>query len=59
MAKNRVPKHVVQNCIERWLTHHGVPDIVVVDQGGEFESTFAKKCENFVIDARVTGSHEG
>ena len=42
-----------------WLTHHGVPSIVVVNQGGEFESTFAQECEEFGAQIRITGSRAG
>ena len=58
-VKNRVPKHVMHVFVDMWLTHYGVPEIVMVDQGGEFESTFAQECEEFGIDIRVTGSHAG
>ena len=45
--KNRAPT----NC--------GVLEVVVVDQGGEFESTFAQEFEDYGIDARITGSLAG
>ena len=48
--KNGVPKHVMQVFVELWLIHCGVPEIVVVDQEGEFESTFAHACESFGIE---------
>ena len=34
---NKVPKHVVQVFVDMRLTHCGVPEIVVLDTGGEFE----------------------
>ena len=52
-------KHVVQCCIEMWLTHHNVPEIVMMHQGGEFESTFGHESEEFLIDVHITGSHAG
>ena len=39
--------------------HDGVPEIVVVDQGGECASTFARECEEFEIDVRITGNDAG
>ena len=41
LAKNRVPKHVVQCFLEAWPTHNGVAEVEVVEQGGELLSTFA------------------
>ena len=38
------------------VAHYGESETVVVDQGGEFESTFAFECEEMEIDFRVTGS---
>ena len=32
LVKNRVRKHVLQCFIEKWLAHHGVPEMEVVDQ---------------------------
>ena len=37
-----------------WLTHVGVPEFVVVDQGAEFESATDQECEEFGIDIRIT-----
>ena len=50
---------MVQRFIEMRLIHNGVPEVVVVDQCGEFESTFAQEREEIWIDVRITGSHAG
>ena len=47
LVKNRGPKHVVHCFTEMWLTHSGVPENVVVDQGSDFESTCAQESEDF------------
>ena len=36
---------------------YGVPETVVVDQGGTFESILAQTCEDFEVDIRIAGSH--
>ena len=35
-----------------------MPEIVVVGQGGEYGTTLAGECEEFGIDARITGSRK-
>ena len=31
LALNKVPKHVMQVFMDKWLTHHGVQEIVEID----------------------------
>ena len=59
LVKKEAFKHIMQGFVDIWLTHYGVLEIVVVDQGAEFESTFAHECEESGIDIRITGSHAG
>jgi len=37
--------------------HYGVPEVFVVDQGGEFEAEVIAMCEEYQIDTRVVGAH--
>ena len=55
LVKNRVPVYVVQCFVERC----GAPGIVVVDQGGEFESRVVQACEEMEVDVRITGPCAG
>ena len=45
--------------VEMWLTHCGVPEVVVVDQGGLFACTLAEEREEIGIDIRITGELHG
>ena len=53
--KKKVPTHVVQVFVDMWLTHYGVPVIVVVDQAG----TFTQECHEFDFDIPFAGRHAG
>lgn len=54
--KNRTPKHVAKKFLTTWVAHYGVPDEVVTDQGGEFQSYFNEVMYQLGIDTRVVGS---
>ena len=40
-----------------WIMYYGVPEVFVIDQGGEFEAEFIAMCEESHIDTKVAGSH--
>ena len=35
----------------------GAPELLIVDQGGEFEGAFIAMCKEYSIDTRVAGAH--
>ena len=45
--KNRFPKHVARKMIAEWFRHYGVPETIVIDQGGEFDSYVNGLMEQF------------
>ena len=49
----------MQVFVEMWVTHYGMPGIVVENKRSEFVSTFSHECDEFWIDIRVVGSHAG
>ena len=57
LLKNRKPKHVIGKVTSEWIAHYGVPNEVVIDQGGELEAEFIATCEEFGTDTRCVGSH--
>jgi hypothetical protein len=57
LLKNRRPEHVVKKLLALWFAPYGVPEIVIVDQGGEFEGAFIAMCEEYAIDTRAVGAH--
>ena len=50
---NGTPKQPVQCVLETWLTNFGVPEIGVVEQGGEFEGRRVRI--NFCSKVRMCG----
>ena len=56
LIKNRKPRHVAKKILMDWIAHYGVPDEIVIDQGGEFQGYFNSMCEQMGIDTRVVGS---
>ena len=38
LVKTRDSRYVAQKFLKMWVRHYGIPDCVVHDQGGEFES---------------------
>ncbi len=39
------------------MQHYGVPELVVIDQGGEFGAEFTDMMEEYSMDSRLAGSH--
>jgi len=59
LLKNRTPRHVVEQILQVWIKHYGVPELFIIDQGGEFEGEFIAMCEEYGIDTRLTGAQAG
>ena len=57
LVRSRVPKYVMQVFVEMLLTRYAVSVTVVVDEGCEFESTFAHECKKLTV--RIAESHSG
>ena len=57
--KNRKPRHVARQIVNGWIAHYGVPEEIVIDQGGEFQGYMTEIFEQFGIDSRVTGARAG
>ena len=52
-------EHVGLRFVDMWLTNHCVQEIVVVDPGGEFQTTVCQAWAEFGIGVRIIGSHAG
>ena len=55
--KNRTPKHVAKVFFKDWIAHYGVPDEIVIDQGGEFQGYLNSFMEQYGIDSRAVGAN--
>ena len=53
LLKNNTPEHVAKKLLALWLASYGGPELLVVDQSGEFEGAFIAMCEEYSIDARA------
>merc|ERR1711938_333879 len=51
--KNRRAKHVARVLMNEWFKHYGVPESIIVGQGGEFESYFNGILEQFGINSKM------
>ena len=59
LLKTRRTDHVARKFFMTWVSHYGVPEKIICDQGGEFMGVFIDMCENLGIDTKVTGAHAG
>ncbi len=57
LVKNREARTVVKKFLTTWIAHYGVPELVIADQGGEFEGEFEAMMEEHNIDSRLSGAH--
>ena len=57
LVRNKASDHVVDKLLEMWVSHYGVPELIICDLGGEFEGARNEMCEKHGIDSRVAGSH--
>eukprot|EP00971_Amphidinium_carterae_P351628 6492198-Amphidinium_carterae.1 len=56
LLKTRESGYVANKFIRHWIGVYGVPDVVHLDQGGEFMGAFMGVMEAFAIPTRVAGS---
>ena len=54
--RNRSAKHVAKHILQDWIAHYGVPEEIIMDQGGEFQSYFLDLCEHMGIDTKLSGA---
>ena len=57
LLRTRDPAHVAQKFLSGWIGVYGIPNEVVCDQGGEFETEFIGLLESYAIASRMTGSY--
>ncbi len=50
------PEHASKKLLVTWIAPYGAPELLVVDQGAEFEGAFIGMCEEYGIDTRVVGA---
>ena len=55
LVQIRTPRHFSKIFMD-WIAHCGVPDEIVIDQGGEFQGFFNDMRERMGINTRVVGS---
>ena len=46
LLRNRAAEHVAQKCLRHWISIHGAPQTMIVDQGGEFDGQFTSFLEH-------------
>ncbi|CAK9081299.1 unnamed protein product [Durusdinium trenchii] len=59
MIKTRRSDYVASKFLRKWIQPYGSPELIVHDQGGEFEGAFVGLLEQFSISSKVTGAHAG
>ena len=57
VLKTRASKHAIEQFFECWLSHYGAPELLLVDQGSEFQREFQETLEHYQIDTKVAGAH--
>ena len=57
LLRYRAPAHAAKKLLALWFAPYGAPELLIVDQGGEFEGAFIAMCVAYSIDARVAGAH--
>ena len=59
MIKTRRSDYVASKFLRKSIQPYGSPELIVHDQGGEFEGSFVGLLEQFSISSKVTGAHAG
>ena len=59
MIKTRRSDYVASKFLRKWIQPYGSPELIVHDQGGEFEGAFVGLLEQFSVSSKVTGAHAG
>ena len=58
LLRNRTPEYVAKKLLALWLAPYGAPELLIEDQGGEFEKVpFIAMCEEYLIGTSVAGAH--
>ena len=57
LLRIRTPEHAANKLLALWFAPYGALELLIVDQGGEFEGAFVAMCEEYSIDTRVAGAH--
>ena len=56
LLRNRNAEHVARKMARHWCSIHGIPEIMVIDQGGEFDGAFIGWMETHGIHSKVSGA---
>ena len=56
LLRNRAAEHVAQKCLRHWISIHGAPQTMIVDQGGEFDGQFTSFLEQHGIHSKSSGA---
>ena len=57
LIKTRRSDYVASKFLRKWIQPYGCPELIVHDQGGEFEGAFVNVLEQFSISSKVTAAH--
>ena len=49
LLKTRAAAYVAAKFIRHWCGHYGTPELVTIDQGGEFQAEFSERLEEMGI----------
>jgi hypothetical protein len=55
LLRSRAPHHVARKLARHWCSLHGSPELLVIDQGGEFDGEFVGWLEAHGIHSKTTG----
>ena len=56
LLRNRNAEHVARKMARHWCSLHGIPQAMVLDQGGEFDGMFVGWMESHGIHSKVSGA---
>ena len=56
LLRSRSAPHVARKFARHWCSIHGIPDTIVLDQGGEFDGEFVGWLETHGIHSKSTGA---
>lgn len=59
ILQNRKANHVAHKFYRHWCSLYGVPEVVFIDQGGEFDGEFVGWLESHGVRSRCTGARAG
>ena len=56
LLRSRSAHHVARKLARHWCSIHGIPEVIVLDQGGEFDGEFVGWLETHGIHSKTTGA---